>query len=131
VDLGIVILNYSRFRAVAGMYICLSILVSTTNSAGASATFTFAGVAVQIFGTAGPNNAPYSVQLDEGSSSPFNSTKYAAYQQVLLYYADNLGPGSHNVTIVNQPALSGQSLAIDYAVVDTVPSVPTRYFTHL
>jgi len=106
-------------------------LVSTTNSAEASTTFTFAGVAVQIFGTAGPNNAPYSVQLDGGPSSSFNSTKYAAYQQVLLYYADNLGPGSHNVTIVNQPALSGQSLAIDYAVVDTVPSVPTRYFTHL
>lgn len=99
-------------------------LVSATTSAGASATFTFAGDTVQIYGSTGPNDAPYSVQLDGGSSSTFNATKFADHQQVLLYYADNLGPGSHNVKIVNQPALSGQSLNIDYVLVDVVPSVP-------
>jgi len=50
----------------------------------------------------GPNDAPYSVQLDRGSSLTFNATKLEAHEQVLSYYADNLGPGSHNVKIVNQ-----------------------------
>jgi hypothetical protein len=117
----------STFAAITGIYKILTLLVSATSSAGASATFTFAGDVVQIFGTSGPNDAPYSVQLDGGSSLTFNATKLEAHEQVLLYYADNLGPGSHNVKIVNQPALSGQSLNINYALVDSVPSAPTRY----
>jgi len=76
-DLGMQILNFcivslgdqdSAFAAITGIYKSLTLLVSATSSAGASATFTFAGDVVQIFGTSGPNDAPYSAQLDGGSS---------------------------------------------------------------
>lgn len=83
----------------------------------------FAGDAVQIFGSVGPDNAPYSVELDGGSPVTYNATKQSDYQQVLIYYADNLGPGQHNVQITSQPAISGQSLNLDYALIDNVPSV--------
>ena len=101
-------------------------MVSATTTAEASMTLTFSGDTVQIFGTVGPKDAPYSVQLDNGSLSTFNATKYKAYQQILLYYADNLGPGSHNVKITNKPALPGESLNINYALVDVTLSVHTR-----
>ncbi|KIM75629.1 hypothetical protein PILCRDRAFT_13409 [Piloderma croceum F 1598] len=94
-----------------------------TTTAEASMTLTFSGDTVQIFGTVGPKDAPYSVQLDNGSPLTFNATKYKAYQQVLLYYADNLGPGSHNVKITNKPALPGESLNINYALVDITLSL--------
>ncbi|KAF7970706.1 hypothetical protein HWV62_23250 [Athelia sp. TMB] len=94
-----------------------------TTTAGAYTTLTFVGDAVQIFGTVGPQVSPYTVELDGGATATYNATKYANYQQVLLYYADNLGAGSHSVKITNQPSLSGESLNINYALVDTVPSV--------
>lgn len=96
---------------------------SGTTSAGASVTFAFAGSSVQIFGTVGPNNAPYSVSLDGGNASTYNATKYANAGQVPIFYADNLGPGQHSVKFTNQPALPGEGLNIDFAQVDTVPSV--------
>ena len=99
------------------------IVVSATTTAGAYTTLTFVGDAVQIFGTVGPQVSPYTVELDGGATATYNATKYANYQQVLLYYADNLGSGSHSVKITNQPSLSGESLNINYALVDTVPSV--------
>ena len=128
-NLGIQILNIwvvslanldSEVPAITSMYESLTLLVSATSSDEAFATFTFAGDAVQIFGTTGPNDAPYSVQLDGGSSLAFNATKLQPHEQVLLYYADKLGPGSHNVKIANQPASSCQSLNINYALVDSV-----------
>lgn len=84
---------------------------------------TFTGDAIQIFGSVGPDNAPYSVELDGGSPVTYNATKLSDYQQVLLYYADNLGPGQHNVQMTNNPAVSGQTLNLDYALIDSVPSV--------
>lgn len=87
----------------------------------------FVGDAVQIFGTVGPQVSPYSVQLDNGSTTTYNATKYAGYEQVLIYYADNLGSGSHNVKITNAPALSGESLNINYALVNAVPSVSLKF----
>lgn len=94
--------------------------ISTTTTGGASTTLTFTGVAIQIFGTCGPDDAPYTVQLDDGTASTFNATKSSDYQQVLIYYADNLGPGTHEVTITNFPAIPNQSLNINYALVDKI-----------
>lgn len=102
--------------------------ISATTTAGASTTLSFSGDAVKIYGSVGPHNAPYQVELDGGSPVSYNATKQTAYEQVLLYYADNLGPGQHNVQMTNTPSLSGQSLNINYALIDTVPSVPSlRY----
>lgn len=98
-------------------------LLSGTTNNGASTTLSFTGDVVQVFGTCGPQNGPYQVQLDGGSPVSFNATKAANFEQVLIYYADNLGPGKHTVKFINQPASSGQSLNIDYALVESVPSV--------
>lgn len=80
---------------------------------------------MSIYGTARPDNGPYTVQLDGGSISTYNATKYDNTTEALIYYADNLGPGPHSVKIVNQPALTGEVLSINFARVIS----PMRYFS--
>ena len=69
-----------------------------------------------LFGTSGPSNGPYSVQLDGGNSITYNATNaYPTNYGVTIYHADNLGPGTHQIVLTNLPAASGQYLTIDYA----------------
>ena len=69
-----------------------------------------------LFGTSGPSNGPYSVQLDGGNSVTYNATNaYPTNYGVTIYHADNLGPGTHQIVLTNLPAASGQYLTIDYA----------------
>ena len=75
---------------------------------------------VSLYGTVGPGNGPYSVQLDGGQPVTFNAVKPVFYPQTMLYYADNLGSGAHQLVVTNLPAVSGQYLNIDYAIVSTV-----------
>ncbi|KII92353.1 hypothetical protein PLICRDRAFT_37120 [Plicaturopsis crispa FD-325 SS-3] len=89
----------------------------------ASVSYAFTGDAVSIFGTVGPQNGNYSVTIDQSPSVMYNATRTNLISQVLIYYADNLGPGKHNVTLTNKPSSANQGLNIDYAVVSTVPSV--------
>ncbi|KAG6372415.1 hypothetical protein JVT61DRAFT_7888 [Boletus reticuloceps] len=85
-----------------------------TQTYDASATFTF--TAISLFGTSGPSNGPYSVQLDGSQSAQYNaSNTYPTNYGVMIYHADNLGPGSHQLVLTNLPATSGQSIYIDYA----------------
>lgn len=82
--------------------------------------------AVSLFGTSGPSNGPYSVQLDGGQAVTYNATNaYPTNYAVAIYYADNLGPGVHEIVLTNLPASSGQSLTIDYAQLLTTP----KYFS--
>jgi hypothetical protein len=86
-----------------------------TYNDGAYATLGFTGNAVEIFGSVGPNSAPYTVQLDGGSISTYNATKANKITPVPIYYADNLGPGSHNVKITHTSVSENQGLFINYA----------------
>ncbi|KAF8135566.1 hypothetical protein EV363DRAFT_1294414 [Boletus edulis] len=72
--------------------------------------------AISLFGTSGPSNGPYSVQLDGGQSAQYNALNtYPTNYGVMIYHADNLGSGSHQLVLTNLPATSGQSVYIDYA----------------
>lgn len=82
--------------------------------------------AVSLFGPSGPSNGPYSVQLDGGKTATYNATTiYPTNYAVMIYHADNLGPGLHEIVLTNLPASSGQSLAIDYAQLLTT----AKYFS--
>lgn len=79
------------------------------------------GEAVTLFGTSGPSNGPYSVQLDGGQGVQYNATNaYPTNYGVVIYHADNLGPGQHQIIFTNLPATSGQYLSIDYAQLWTI-----------
>lgn len=60
--------------------------------------------------------------MDGGSLVNSSATKNFYTPQVLLYRADNLGPGQHSLKITNQPTIPGQVLDIDFANVYAVPS---------
>lgn len=73
------------------------------------------GEVVSLFGTSGPSNGLYSAQLDGGQTVQYNaSNAYPTNYGVMIYHADNLGPGTHQLVLTNIPAASG-SLSIDYA----------------
>lgn len=75
-----------------------------------------AAEAVSLFGTSGPSNGQYSVQLDSDQAVTYNATNaYPTNYGVMIYHADNLGSGSHQILLTNLPASSGQILTVDYA----------------
>jgi hypothetical protein len=71
---------------------------------------------VSIFGTVGPDNSLYTVSLDSQQAIQYNATAYLTFYEVMLYHADNLGPGQHQLTLTNLPETNGQTLNIDYAL---------------
>lgn len=73
---------------------------------------------ISIYGTVGPQNAPYMVQLDDKSLLFYNATRTFYTPQTLLFFADNLGPGNHTLKLSSAQGLStGMVLEIDYAEV--------------
>lgn len=88
----------------------------STSVSAASVTLTFTAESVSIFGTVGPGNGLYSVSLDSQPAISYNATTYLTFYEVMLYHADNLGPGQHQLTLVNLPETNGQTLNIDYAL---------------
>ncbi|KAN0091020.1 hypothetical protein V8E55_004586 [Tylopilus felleus] len=97
-----------------------------TQTYDATVTFTFTGEAISLFGTSGPSNGPYSTQLDGGQTVQYNATNtYPTNYGVMIYHADNIGPGSHRLVLTNLPASNGQSLTIDYAQLWTIASSTT------
>jgi len=90
------------------------------SSPGATATFTFQGDGVALYGPVSPSGAPYTVQVDGGQAQLFASNRPHYTPQMLLYQATNLGLGQHQLKVTYSPAaVSSQVLAIDYANVYT------------
>ncbi|KAF7340293.1 hypothetical protein MVEN_01948400 [Mycena venus] len=102
----------------------------------ATATLTFTGDRVALYGAIGAQGGPYSVHIDNGSVA----STFTTYQMIsdpntplpnylagqLLFYADSLPPGDHTVTLTSNLASTTQDLTIDYAIVDgSLNSVPT------
>jgi len=88
----------------------------STSVSAANVTLTFSADSVSIFGTVGPNNGLYTVSLDSQQATQYNATTYLTFYEVMLYHADNLGPGQHQLTLTNLPEIIGQTLNIDYAI---------------
>ncbi|KAG1866692.1 hypothetical protein F4604DRAFT_2023231 [Suillus subluteus] len=88
---------------------------TSVNEASVTLTFTVTE-SVSIFGTVGPGNGLYSVSLDSQQATQYNATAYLTFYEVMLYHADNLGAGQHQLTLVNLPETIGQTLNIDYAL---------------
>lgn len=70
------------------------------------------GDAVAIYGSIGPQNGPYSVQLDNGTVQSYSASTKTRGVKSLLYYGSNIGEGDHSLAIVNK---GNQHLEIDYA----------------
>jgi len=88
----------------------------STSAPDAWMTYTFEGTHVELYGTVGPDNGAYTVQVDDGDSTVLNGTKESLVTQTLLYQGTGLAQGKHTLRISNSP-FSGQTLGIDYAVV--------------
>jgi hypothetical protein len=77
-----------------------------TQSAGASASVTFSGDAVALYGTVSEDHADVHLTLD-GESVTFgagaNGLASTLHTKVLLYYAVGLGPNQHNLTVTADP----------------------------
>ncbi|KAG1771828.1 hypothetical protein EDD22DRAFT_862750, partial [Suillus occidentalis] len=94
----------------------------STSVSDASVTLIFSADSVSIFGTVGPNNGLYTVSLDSQQATQYNATTYLTFYEVMLYHADNLGSGQHQLTITNLPETNGQTLNIDYALLTSSSS---------
>ncbi|KAF8192282.1 hypothetical protein K438DRAFT_1970092 [Mycena galopus ATCC 62051] len=95
------------------------------NKPGATATLTFAGDRVALYGAIGGLGAPFTAQVDNGtvrtltaqqSISDNAGENYLPNQ--LIFYADGLTSGNHTVVLSSQPVSVTQGLTIDYALVD-------------
>lgn len=102
-----------------------------TSTAGAYVEYTFTGAAVELYGPVGPQGAPYTVQLDNGSTTNYTSFKQFNRPQTLLFQAGDLGSGAHTVRLTSEAGNSSLflGLGIDYALVFSTPSLkPTPAF---
>ncbi|KAK7055107.1 hypothetical protein R3P38DRAFT_2845138 [Favolaschia claudopus] len=68
---------------------------------GSSATFTFNGTQVYVFGAKRPNHGPYSITLD-GTQTTFDGGSAKDTIPATLFASDPLKLGQHTVTITNQ-----------------------------
>ncbi|KAJ7594582.1 hypothetical protein C8J56DRAFT_441919 [Mycena floridula] len=86
-----------------------------TSTPGAEFTVSFIGDGISLYGPVGPKSSGFSVQVDGGPVSDFTANKANFVPQVMLYHADNLGPGSHKLRVLYTPQNTGDVLAIDFA----------------
>ncbi|CAD6575872.1 MAG: hypothetical protein TREMPRED_001507, partial [Tremellales sp. Tagirdzhanova-0007] len=89
--------------------------VSYTSSVGSSATFSFVGSALYIFGPTGPSFGVFQVEIDDSVIGTFNASTTVNLYNTLLFFVTHLGSTSqHGVVVTNQD--DGKFLALDYCV---------------
>ncbi|KAJ7687615.1 hypothetical protein B0H17DRAFT_1203507 [Mycena rosella] len=92
-----------------------------TSQSGATAIFAFVGDRVALYGAIGSQGGLYTVQVDNGSVSTFNTNIDVTFELSagqMIFYANSLPPGNHTVTVTAKPVSVTQGLTIDYAIVD-------------
>ncbi|KAF9568210.1 hypothetical protein CPC08DRAFT_655083 [Agrocybe pediades] len=94
----------------------------STSDPSAIATFTFEGDAIALYGPVGPSGGQFSVTVDNNSPSTYNANQQFFKPREILYYAGNLGNGTHTLRIQISSA-NLQTLVIDYADVYTTASL--------
>ncbi|KAJ6524014.1 hypothetical protein B0H19DRAFT_880169, partial [Mycena capillaripes] len=93
------------------------------NTLGSSATFTFNGTQVFVYGAKRDNHGPYSITLD-GSTTTFDGFSRTALWTT-LFVSDALTQGLHTVTVTNQMRNPNNAyLDIDYASSHICPLLP-------
>ena len=75
------------------------------------------GSHVELYGVVGPFAGLFTVQLDDNPPKTLNATRTKFTPQTILYQDSRLSEGTHTMMITNSP-FSGQTLSIDYAVVE-------------
>ncbi|KAF8152837.1 hypothetical protein K438DRAFT_1987703 [Mycena galopus ATCC 62051] len=97
-----------------------------TAQSGATATFSFMGDRVALYGAIGSQGGAYNVQIDGDAVSTFTAqqmisdpnTPLPSYlSNQLLFYADNLPAGKHTA-IVTSDVSPTEDFRIDYAIAD-------------
>ncbi|KAJ8503250.1 hypothetical protein ONZ45_g11014 [Pleurotus djamor] len=95
-------------------------------TAGASASFTFNGTAVWIFGAKRINHGPYEVVLDGVIFPAFKGLSIPGEFQTPLFSALDLKPGSHSVSITNKRTQDNQAF-LDIDFVSLSPRFPIPF----
>ncbi|KAJ7293758.1 hypothetical protein C8J57DRAFT_36910 [Mycena rebaudengoi] len=100
-----------------------------------TATFTFSGDRVALYGSTGHPGGPFTAQIDAGAVLTLTTQENPVFPYYfpnqLLFYADGLPSGNHILKLVAAPQSATQGLSIDYAIVDASaradisPSAPT------
>ncbi|KAF8335898.1 uncharacterized protein EI90DRAFT_2912531 [Cantharellus anzutake] len=88
---------------------------SYTTSSDASMQFVFDGDAVGLYGSL---DGSFSANVDKGDFKSLTSTYNGSAYQQLLFYAENLGGGTHTLSIENSPqstSTAKSTLAVDFA----------------
>lgn len=77
-----------------------------------------------VFGASSQTNGQYTVTLDSQTNPKvFDAQHDEVNTETVLYYADNLGPGTHSLVLTNRPAIgAGQQLWIEAANITTARS---------
>ncbi|KAJ3982669.1 hypothetical protein F5890DRAFT_1415287 [Lentinula detonsa] len=102
--------------------------VYTVNS---TATFTFLGIGVEVFGTIGnKETSPTSIyNLDNSTSSQLTfPTNDETNYRVPFYKSPLLSPGDHTITIIVPPGNKNGQLILDYIIYNPAPT-STSYAT--
>ncbi|KAG8821586.1 hypothetical protein FRC18_011280, partial [Serendipita sp. 400] len=87
-----------------------------TTNAGAIASFTFTGTAIYVYGYKGSDHGYRDFSID--GQTPIRCDGRVGIQgsRVVLYWADGLTQGAHNITVKNTGA-QGEWLNLDYFIV--------------
>ncbi|KAF7315806.1 hypothetical protein MIND_00096700 [Mycena indigotica] len=93
-----------------------------TDAKDASVTITFAGESLVLYGAVGPSQGAYSVKLDGSDAGNFNAHNPTYFSQQALFQTDSLGSGNHTLVLTNQPSGSQNNLAIDFALMASIPA---------
>lgn len=81
---------------------------------------------MNVYGGVSPTGcAAYSVSLDGGPFEVFSARRKVTRTPQVLYFANNLGPGVHNILIqfnTTDPSTHGEFL-VDFSNIYTLPSI--------
>ncbi|KAF8596101.1 hypothetical protein BDV93DRAFT_500726 [Ceratobasidium sp. AG-I] len=89
-----------------------------TQVTGATASVTFEGTGLYLYGGTLLDHGTYSIQIDNQPGITLNGSTKNFHPRALLYYADGLGSGTHSLTVINTQ--NRRYLDIDY--VDIIQS---------
>ena len=88
------------------------------------------GDAVTVYGCTNQTMGNYSVSLDSGSILNNNARHDEVNSEVVIFYADNLGPGTHRVEFINNPSSDEGTIATSFLIEKAVVTVVSESSSH-
>ncbi|TFK54258.1 hypothetical protein OE88DRAFT_1732934 [Heliocybe sulcata] len=90
----------------------------STDAVGSTASISFYGTAIYVYGARRPDHDAYTVALDGQINYTGNGFSATALFQQLLYNATNLAPGQHGITLTDTSTAGNRPwLDIDYMII--------------